>query len=99
MVFAIPNHWESRKLWVQRDPRAPKELIEHVVGLSISVWESTAHNVHAEAFMELVGCHGQVFQVFGELELGEMHSLLEVSVGEHAAFTRATVRVGPSEDG
>ena len=71
---------------MKREPCPPEELIEDIVGLSISVWQSTAENVHFEVLVEFGGGDGEVLKVLHLLVSWEWDTTLEGLVVQDLSF-------------
>ena len=83
---------------MERKPSSSEELIEDIVGFSMTVWKSTTDHMYANVFIEFRRGHGKVLEVLDHLEARVGDTSLILVVGEHtlSTFTRS---VSPSEDG
>ena len=82
---------------MQREPRSSEELIEDVIGLTVTVRESTTDHMNANVFIELSRGHSQVLKVLDHLEARVGHSCLVVTIDE-LALALSALRIGPGED-
>ena len=82
---------------MQRKPRSSEELVEDIIGLTVTVRKSTTDHMHANILIEFGSCHGQVLEVLDHLEARVGHTSLELFVAENL-FAVTTLCVSPGED-
>ena len=99
VVVATVDHGKRSKVWVQGEPSPSEELIENVVCLTMAVWQPAAKNAHFDVLVELRRSHGQVLQVFHNLEAGVGNATLILVIRQDLCLSIAIAQgVRPGED-
>lgn len=97
-VVSFANDWQRCQVWVQRQPAASEEFIEHIVCLTVSIGQTTADHVDLQVLIELGGRHGEVLNCLDLLVLWEGNASGEVRVIK-TVLAVTNLSACPREDG
>lgn len=90
-IISSPHDRKSSQLWMQRQPSPPKKFVEHVVGLPITIRQSTAEHMHLQFFVYFIGRHRKLFQRLQLLILWRRYFASKVIL---SVCTAVTLRLG-----